>query len=114
MAHTLVSAIFNSFAQFVKVAKHPNNIQRLRNDNSVSKEIVTTPVIMMQELIAQLQSAVLGNSLGSLFASKPLTYILFFPDSERQRDDSDKGSPSVLGARNGKKGRGKSYKKTQK
>ena len=103
MAHTLVSAICNIFAQFVKAAKHPDNIRRLRSDNSVSKEIVATPVTMMRELIAQLQSAVLSNSLGSLFASKPLTYILFFPDSERKRNEVDMGSPSAVGAHNGDK-----------
>ena len=45
MMYTIVSAICNIFGQLNKAAKHPNNIHRLKIDNSVAKKVVSRPLV---------------------------------------------------------------------
>ena len=91
MYHTLVCYIFNIFSSFVKLAKNPNIVRKLKIKNKISVKEIQTPRIMIKTLMEQLHLCMASSSLQMIFSSPPVSYKFFFPVmKEKKRTLTDK------------------------
>ena len=81
MNHTLVCYIFNIFATFVKMAKNPHTVRKLKIDNAVDPKGVRIGQMMFRTLLDQLQLCTATSSLQNLFAHPSFSYKIFFPQA---------------------------------
>ena len=100
MTHTLVVAILNIFTIMTKAAKHPEALHRMKYSYEVAPNIRRQPIKMAHDLLGQICMAVMADTLGYLFAYKPLTYKLCFLENTSTGGD---GTLSTAGTQNAKK-----------
>ena len=107
MSHTLVVAISNIFTVMTKGAKNPEALRRMRYTNEVTPSVGRHPIKMTQDLLGQIRMAVMSGSLGYLFATRPSTYKLFFPEESSTGSTEGSGTSATgEGPKRKKKGQG--------
>ena len=94
MYHTLVCYIFNIFSTFVKMAKNPHIVCKLKVENLVDPKEIRIGQMMFRTLLDQLQLCSATFSLQNLFAQPSFSYKIFCPqmktnDKKRQLTDKD-------------------------
>ena len=84
MYHTLVCYIFNIFSSFVKLAKNPNIVRKLKIENKISVKDIQTPRILIRTLMEQLHLCMASSSLQMIFSAPPVSYKIFFPVTKKR------------------------------
>ena len=77
MYHTLVCYIFNIFSTFVKMAKNPVTVCKLKIENKIDFKEIRIGQMMLNTLIDQLKTCNATSSLQNLFAYPSYSYKIF-------------------------------------
>ena len=85
MYHTLVCYIFNIFSTFVKMAKNPTTVRKLKIENTINFKEVRIGQMMLNTLLDQLKICSATSSLQNIFANPSYSYKLFFPECSKQK-----------------------------
>ena len=99
MYHTLVCYIFNIFSTFVRMAKNPINVRKLKIENTIDIKELRVGQLMHHNLLDQLKICSATSSLQILFAGPSYSYKMFFPDVQpkhSKRPLLDDGKPNYL------------------
>ena len=78
-SHTLITYIFNIFSVFIKMAKNPHAVRKLKIENMINIQDVKIGTIMHSSLLQQLQMCSATSSLQNLFANPTSSFKLFCP-----------------------------------
>ena len=78
--------IFNILSIFIKMAKIPHIVRKLKIENTIDQKETKIVQIMYKFLLDQLQLCSATSSLQNLSANPTSSYYLFFPKEQGEKD----------------------------